>query len=63
MEVTHWRCSGLDVHKEIVVACVRLEYVNLVQFYYQVRGTLFNAPRFLAASISARTSSRSASGM
>jgi len=24
MEVIHRRCSGLDVHKETVVACVRL---------------------------------------
>ena len=24
MEVIHSRCSGLDVHKETVVACVRL---------------------------------------
>ena len=24
MEVIHQRCSGLDVHKETVVACVRL---------------------------------------
>ena len=24
MEVIHPRCSGLDVHKETVVACVRL---------------------------------------
>jgi len=24
MEVVHPRCAGLDVHKESVVACVRL---------------------------------------
>jgi hypothetical protein len=24
MEVMHKRCAGLDVHKKIIVACVRL---------------------------------------
>jgi hypothetical protein len=28
MEVLYLRCAGLDVHKESVVACVRMSYAG-----------------------------------
>jgi transposase len=31
MEVLHARCAGLDVHKDVVVACVRIQQGTLVQ--------------------------------
>ncbi len=39
MDVLHARCAGLDVHKETVVACVRLQRGRRVEREAQTFGT------------------------
>jgi transposase len=46
MEVLHPRCAGLDVHKETVVACVRLAHGSAVE--REVRTFATTTPQILA---------------
>ena len=52
MDLLHARCAGLDVHKESVVACVRLvqddEIKRIVRSFGTTTGQLFELAQFLA---------------
>ena len=53
MEVLYPRCAGLDVHKEIVVACTRIasgsEVVTEVQTFDTTTASLVNLSEWLAS--------------